>query len=100
MPFDLDMFQERKDKRRIKLFNLQRRGLPVEPRSGESDEQLKCISERLTGVHARAPITRQMFTQKHCQMNRERAHDDPPWCNASPTWAICRIRPGVACRYQ
>ena len=67
----------------------------------EAGEHLEGVRVALDGARARPPVAGQVFTEEATQVCCQRRHVElPPSCRCSAAKATCRIKAGVASRYQ
>ena len=67
----------------------------------EEGEHLEGVGVALDGTRARPPVAGQVFTEEGAQVCCQRRHVELPlWCGCSVAKATCRIKAGVASKYQ
>lgn len=94
------MLEERKNERSIDLLDLQPGWFNAQPLCREADEQLDGVRVGFACVRTCSSIAGQMFAKEYAELRRERGHGAPRLYKDSLASAICRIKTGVASRYQ
>jgi hypothetical protein len=99
-PVTLNVLKKSQDHRYIELFDFDLKGLHVQPGRGEANKKFEAVGVCIGGMRTGLSFAWQMIEQEGTQVRCEGCHGTSPRCSASPAFAICSMRAGVACKYQ